>query len=438
MGLREGLKAIFNRIKNAVFLDKAELNGIIKELQKTLITSDVDVTLVMDFTKEIKQKAFREDLKVIEKKELLTKFIYDEIVRILGEKEYELKLNKGARVLLIGLYGSGKTTTTVKLAHFYAKQGFRTCVVGLDVHRPAAQEQLEQYARKNNIKAFVSLEKDPLKIWKLFEKEIKKFDIAFIDSAGRDALDEDLIKEIKDIYNEISPTHVLLIIPADIGQIARKQAEFFSKAIRIDGIILTRMDGTAKAGGALASCKQANSKVYFIGVGEKVNDIERFDPKQYVSRLLGLGDLKSLLEKIQLSLGEKEKKALVSEEGKFTLLNFYEQILAMQKLGSFKKIVDFIPGLSNINIPPGLIDIQEKKLKRWKTAIDSMTKLERENPEIITGSRLARISKGSNVPISEIKELLRQYKLVKEFSEGFSEKKISKLSKLAKRFGLNL
>ncbi|MCM8804931.1 MAG: signal recognition particle receptor subunit alpha [Candidatus Omnitrophica bacterium] len=433
MGLKEGLKAIFNRIKNAVFLDKAELDGIIKELEKTMLASDVDVSLVMNLSQEIKRRALREDLKTLEKKELLTKFIYDEIIKILGEKNYELKLEKGSKVLLIGLYGCGKTTTTVKLANFYSKQGFKTCVVGLDVHRPAAQEQLEQLARKNNIKAFVSKESDPIKIWKNYENEIKKFDIAFIDSAGRDALDENLIKEIKNIYNFILPTYVLLIIPADIGQIAKKQAEFFSKAIKIDGIVLTRMDGTAKAGGALASCKQANAKVYFIGVGEKINDIERFDPKQYVSRLLGLGDLQSLLEKIRITLGEKEKKAIVSED-KFTLLNFYEQICAMQKLGSFKKLLDFIPGLSNMNIPSGLIDIQEKKLKQWKAAIDSMTKLERESPEIITGSRLSRISKGSHVPISEIKELLRQYKLVKEFSTGISEKKISKL---AKRFGLN-
>jgi len=437
MSFKEGLKSVFNRIKNAIFLDKSEIDGIIKELQKALIASDVDVELVFSLTKAVKEAALKENIKAVEKKELLTKLIYDEIIKILGEKGYELKLEKGSRILLIGLYGSGKTTTTVKLAYYYAKRGLKTCVIGLDVHRPAAPEQLEQYAKKSNIKSFILKdEKDPIKIWKAYKDEIKKFDAVFIDSAGRDALDEKLINEIKKIYKEIAPTTTLLVIPGDLGQGARKQAEFFSKALRIDGIILTRMDGTAKAGGALASCKQANAKVYFIGVGEKVNDIESFEPDSYVSRLLGLGDLKSLLERVQLSLGEKEKAKIETrlKEGKFTLLDLYEQLTAMQKMGSLKKIMEFIPGLSSMKLPPGLIDVQEKRLTHWKYAIDSMTKAERENPEIITSSRLARISKGSNVPISEIKELLKQHKLVKEFfvgakSGGFDEKKIAKMAK---------
>ncbi len=433
MGLKESLHSIFNRIKNAIFLDKAEIEGIMKELQKALLESDVDVELVLELIKKIKEKAFKEDLKAVEKKELLTRLIYEEIVNIIGEKKYELKLDKGTKVLLIGLYGSGKTTTAVKLANYYSKQGLKTCVVGLDVHRPAASEQLEQYAKKSNIKSLVLKdEKDPIKIWKKFEQELKKFDAVFIDSAGRDALDEKLIAEIKMIYNEIKPTHTLLVIPADIGQAAKKQAEFFSKAIKIDGIILTRMDGTAKAGGALASCKQTNAKVYFIGVGEKVNDIESFDPKGYVSRLLGLGDLKSLIEKIQISISEKEKKRMEErlEEGKFSLTDLYEQLSAMQRMGSLRKLLEFVPGLSGFKLPPGLLDIQEKRLKQWKHAIDSMTKAERENPEIINSSRLARIAKGSHVPIGEIKELLRQYKLVKDFiGSGIDEKKMAKMYK---------
>jgi len=435
MGFADGIKKVFTKIKNAMFLDKKELDSIIKELQKTLIASDVDVGLVLEITRKIKSKVLESDLKNIEKRELLTKLIYDEIVKILGESKYELKLEKNDKVLLIGLYGSGKTTTTVKLAFYYAKRGFKTAVVGLDVHRPAASEQLEQYAKKVNIKAFTDAkEKDPVKIWKKFEKELSKYDIVFIDSAGRDAMDKELIEEIKKIAKEIKPSHTLLIIPADIGQAAKKQAEFFSKALNIDGVILTRMDGTAKAGGALSSCKEVNAKVYFIGVGEKPNDIEIFDPKKYVARILGLGDLESLLEKIQLSVGEKEKKKIEErlKEGKFTLVDFYEQIKAMQKMGSLRKLMEFIPGLSNMKIPSSLIDVQEKKLKHWKYAIDSMTPEERENPEIINSSRLSRISRGSHVPISEIKELLKQYKVLKEFLGGGIDEK--KMQRLARKF----
>lgn len=433
MGLAEGIKKIFTKIKNTIFLDKKELDEIIKDFQKVLIESDIDVELVNEITKNIKKKILESDLKNIEKKELLTKLIYDEIINILGEKKHELEIKKGDKILLIGLYGSGKTTTTVKLAFYYSKKGFKTCVISLDTHRPAAQEQISQFAKKANIKYFIDInEKDPIKIWKKFEDKLKYYDVIFIDSAGRDALNEDLINEIKIINKEIKPTHTLIVIPADIGQAAKKQAEYFTKALNIDGVILTRMDGTAKAGGALASCKIANCKVYFIGVGEKVNEIELFDPKKYVSRILGLGDLESLIEKIKIV--SEEKKVETKKEEKFSLLDFYEQITTMQKIGPFRKIIEFVPGIGNINIPPTLLDMQEKKIKHWKYAIDSMTPEERENPEILDSSRIARISKGSHVPVNEIKEMLKQYKILKEFVGSKIDEK--KIMKLARRFRL--
>lgn len=437
MGFKESLIGIFNRIKNAVFIDKKELDNIIKELQKALISSDVDVELIIKISEKIKKEALRQDLSEIEKKELLTRLVYEEIIEILGGEKKEFKLGKNEKVLLIGLYGSGKTTSTVKLANYYNKKGLRCCVIGLDVHRPAAQEQLLQYAKKHNIQAFIDLnEKNPVKIWETFKEKIQKFDIVFIDSAGRDAMDKNLIDEIKKIVEIIKPSKTLLVISADIGQAAKKQAEFFSKAINIDGIMLTKMDGTAKAGGALASCKMTNTSVYFIGVGEKVNDIETFDARQYTSRLLGLGDLKTLVEKIQLSIEEEQRKKIEEslKEKKFTINDFYEQILAMQKVGSLKKIMEFIP-ISGINLPPGLLEIQEKKLQRWKYAIDSMTKKEKENPGIINNERMTRISKGSHVPIAEIKEMLKLYKTVKEFfSSKIDEKKIVRMTKKFKLF----
>ncbi len=442
------LKKTTEKLAGAIFIDKKIIEDIIKDLKYSLLEADVDVKIVNDLCEKIRKKA-QEKISGLEKKEHIIKLIHDELVEILGKEEYEIKIDKKKKpfkIMLLGLYGSGKTTTAAKLGFYYSKRGYKTCLIGLDVHRPAAPEQLEQMAKKANLPYLIDKEeKQAGKIWKKFETKIKKYNLVIIDTAGRDVLSNALINELKALYREIKPDFVFLVMPADIGKAASKQAQGFAKTGKINGVIITRLDGTAKGGGALVSCAKTNAKVIFVGTGEKLQDIERFDPSSFVSRLLGMGDLKALIEKAKLAIEEKEKKKMKArlEEGKFTLTDLYDQIKAMQSMGPLSKIADMIPGLGGLKTKtPGLFDVQESKMKRWRYAIDSMTKEERENPEILNSSRIARISKGSNVSTSDIKELIKQYKLVKGFMSGAQKMKLGTgqidkktLQKLAKKFG---
>ena len=435
--LKLGVKNIIDKVKNSIFIDRKLIEEIVKELQRSLLQADVDVELVLKLTEEIKKEVITKKTNV-EKKELLIKLVHDKLIEILGSKEYNLKLEKkkNQTIMLVGLYGSGKTTSSAKIALYYKKRGFKTCMVGLDIHRPAAIEQLKQLAEKIDVPVFYEKGKDAVKIWKSIRQKIKLYDIVIIDTAGRHSLDESLVNEIKQLHKEVHPTHTLLVIPADIGKTAKTQAKKFAE-VGIDGVIITRMDGSAKGGGAITSCKEANAKVMFIGTGEKLNDIETFSPTRFVSRVLGFGDLTSLIEKINLALESKDKKRLekIKQNG-FTLEDFYEQIKSMQKMGPLSKIAELIPGLGNFKIPKGMFKVQEEKLKKWKYAIDSMTPKERANPEKIDSSRIQRIAKGAHITTTEIRELLKQYKLIKQMlGKGMDEKKISRL---AGRFGLKV
>jgi signal recognition particle subunit SRP54 len=421
--LGEGLRNITKKISGVIFFDKNTIEGIVRELQKILLESDVDIKLAYELGEKIKRLAGNEKIKGIERKEQLIKLIHDEVVSLVGGEKHELIIDKKIKpyqIMMLGLYASGKTTTTSKLAFYYKKRGFKVCMIGLDVHRPAAPEQLEQLGKKIDVATFINKnEKNPIKIYKEFENKIKEYDLCLVDTAGRDALDKELIEEIKDIKSAIKPNEVLLVLPADIGQAAKKQTSEFQKACSVSGVIITRMDGTGKAGGALVACKETNSKVYFIGTGEHVSDLELFNPKNFVSRLLGMGDIEALVEKVQAAAepGNKSKKRL--EEGKFTLLDMYEQIKSMQNIGPMNKLTELIPGMEALKekLSGDLLDKQGDKIKRWKNAMDSMTLEEIENPEILekeTG-RISRISKGSGVKGSEIRELLSQHKLLKSF-----------------------
>ncbi len=320
-------------------------------------------------------------------------------------------------------------------------------MLGLDVHRPAAPEQLEQLGEKIKIPVFIDKkEKNPLKIYNKFKKQLEKHDLILVDTAGRHSLDKDLIKEIKTLEKEIKPDYVLLIMPADIGQAAKQQASEFQKACKINGVMITRMDSSAKGGGALTACTEVNAPVFFIGTGEKMPDIETFSPSSFISRILGLGDLESLVEKVKTATGldekkqEKLKKKL--EEGKFNLRDLQEQLKSMKSLGPLNKIAEMIPGLGKAKIPEGLLGAQEDKIKKWEHIINSMTEEEINNPEILEKqtSRLQRIAKGSGTSTTDIRQLLKQYKLLKEFTSGEMpdlEKGLSQkqMQKLAKKFG---
>lgn len=449
--LGDTLKNAIKKIAGAVFVDTKLVDEICRELQRALLEADVDTKTVQRLIEKIKGKA-QEKVQGLEKKEHLIKLIHDELIEILGKESKEIKPDKKQKpfkIMLLGLYGCGKTTTAAKLAFYYSKRGFKTCLLGLDVHRPAAPEQLEQLAKKANLPYFVDKEeKNSLAIWKKFQGKLKHYDLVIIDTAGRDVLNNALIHEINSLYHEIRPELVILTIAADIGKASSNQAQGFKKACPVNGVIVTRLDGTAKGGGALVSCAETNSNVLFIGTGEKLQDIETFDPSSFVSRLLGMGDIRGLLEKAKLAVEEKEQKKMKTrlEEGKFTLSDLYDQLKAMQSIGPLNKIAEMIPGLGSVKTKmPGMFDVQEAKMKRWKYAIDSMTPSERENPELLNSNRIARISKGSNVPTNEIRELIKQYKIIKELVSGASAKGMEGLAsgqidqktlqKLAKKFG---
>ncbi len=445
--LGNALKKATNRISNAIFLDKNLIDGIIRDLQRALIEADVNIPLVKELSEKIRKVAFDEKVKGIEKKEHLIKTLHDELIKILGEeKKLKLKPKGQTKIMLVGLYAAGKTTTVAKIGNYFQKRGKKVALVGLDVHRPAAKEQLIQLGEQNKLKVYTEMEeKNPLKIWKKFQKEIKKYDLVIIDTAGRHDLDKELTKEIKELNKQIKPDETILVMPGDIGQAAKNQAEKFCDALKITGTIITRMDSTAKGGGALTACAETKSGVYFITTGEKINDIEQFNPKSFLSRLLGMGDLQSLIEKVKSIMDEKKQKKIEEtlKEGKLSLEDVIEQVKSMNSLGGFDKIKSMVPGLGNAKIPKNLLENQQKKVTKWEHIIKSMTPSEKENPGKIKEetSRIGRIAKGAGVKNSEVRGLLKQYELLSEMvkdskgfdlSQGMNPKQ---MQKILRKFG---
>jgi len=444
--LSQTLKRTTDRIANAIFLDKKLLDSLVNDLQRALIEADVNIQLVLQLTKKIKTLGSNEKISGIEKKEHLIKLLHDELIEILGEKK-SLDLSKKNTIMLVGLYGSGKTTTIGKLASYYSKRGKTVAALGLDVHRPAAPEQLLQIFNKLKLPVFIDKEeKDPKKIYNKFKKELSSFDLVLIDTAGRDALSSDLIKEIKSLSSLIKPTETLLIMPADIGQAAKEQAKAFKDSAKVTGVIITRMDSTAKAGGALTACAEVKAPVVFLGTGEKPQDLETFDPESFLSRLLGMGDLPSLMEKIHSVVNKKdiEKQQANLSQGKLTMTDLIQQIETMGSLGGLDKITSMIPGLGKAkdSLTQDQLDSQEAKIKQYKNIFDSMTPQERDDPSLLEKqtSRIQRIAKGSGTTTTQVRALLKQYKMLSELiksqsqiTEGNLDQKT--IMKLAKKFG---
>jgi len=429
-------KEILNKVAKSIFVDDKLINELIKEIQRALLSADVNVQLVSELTKLIKERALKEKTKLDQRTQLVN-IVYEELTKFLGDEKSELDIIKKNpfKIMIVGIYGSGKTTTLSKLANYYKKRGYKVAALALDVHRPAAIDQLEQLCNKLKVDCFVDRkEKNPVKIYKELSDKYKKYDILFIDTAGRDSLDKELIKEIKELNEEIKPDEKILVISADIGQAAQELAKGFHENLGVTSVIVSKLDGTARAGGALTGTAATGAKVKFIGVGEKVDDLETFNPKGFVSRLLGMGDLEALLEKAKDVLDEEKvgdiKERLTS--GEFNLNDLYEQMMAMKKMGPLNKIMEMIPGFSGMKMPKEALQVQEGKLTKWKIAMDSMTKKEREFPDIIDGDRIKRISKGSGVPESEIRDLLKQYKMAKKMMKVMKGKDPEKMLKRGK------
>ncbi len=432
--LGSSLRSTLEKVAKSLFVDESLVNELVKDIQRALLKADVDVKLVFELSEDIKKRALKEETPAgISKKEYLVKIVYEELVKFLGEEEKTITIKKKpTKIMLVGLFGSGKTTTTAKLGRFYQKRGFKVALVQTDTYRPAALEQLKQLVERVGITVFGAKD-DAVKIYEKYEKEYSKFDVVIVDTAGRDALNDELIDELNRLNKKVEPDETLLVLSADIGQAAQEQARKFSETVNVSGVILTKLDGTAKGGGALTACSITDAKVVFVGVGEKLDDLEKFRPKNFVGRLLGMGDIEALLEKAQHAISEEKAEDLSKRflKGEFNLLDLYEQMEAMSNMGPLKKVMEMIPGMAKL--PDNFVEVQQERLVLWRHAMDSMTKQELEEPEIINADRIERISHGSGVPASEIRALLKQHKQSKKMAKmlkgGDPERLMKKLQK---------
>ncbi len=433
--LGESLRNALQKVARSIFVDDAAVNELVKELQRALLQADVNVKLVFSLSQRIKERVLKEETPGgLTKREFLVKVVYEELVKFLGGEESQIDASSiPTMIMLSGLFGSGKTTTAGKLARYFSKRGMKVALVQLDVYRPAALDQLQQLGKQIGVPVFGDKsQKDPLKIFSSCQNELRKFDVVIVDTAGRDALSTDLIAELKAVAAAVQPNENLLVISADIGQAAERQATAFHDACKITGVIVTKLEGTAKGGGALSACSVSGAPIKFVGVGEKIEDLEKFNPKGFVGRLLGMGDIEALLEKAKEAVTEEEAKDISEKflKGEFTLLDLYEQMKAIKKMGPIAKVMEMIPGFGQLKLPKDMLEVQEGKLKKWKFAMDSMTKKELEDPEIMTSDRMERIAKGAGISTGEVKDLLKQYrqskKVVKMF-KGASPKKMQQM-----------
>ncbi len=435
--LSERLRSVVKKILGSSNIDEKLVEEVVREIQRSLIEADVNVKLVFEISERIKTRALKENpLPGLTQREHLVKVIYDELVSITGEKPQILL--KPCKIMLIGLFGSGKTTTAGKLALWYKKRGLKPALVGCDIHRPAAMDQLEQVAKQVSVPYFVSKElKDACAIAKRGIEKMKKAEVLIFDTAGRDALDEELAEELKKLKEVIKPEEVLLVIPADIGQVAKTQAEEFNRLVGITGVIITKLDGTAKGGGAITACAVSKAQIKFIGFGEKLDAFDVFDPKRFVSRLLGMGDIEALLEKVKEAIPKEKAKTMEEKllSGKFDLNDFKEQFLSLQKMGPLSSILEAIPGFG-LTLPKNLdLSKEEKRIKKWCAIIDSMTKEERANPAILNESRIKRIARGSGTTENDVKELLKAYEQAKNVAKMLRGRG---MMKFLRKFGLKL
>ena len=419
--LSDSLKETVRKIAMSNKIDKHTVDEIVRDIQRALIQADVKISLVKELSNRIRERSLKEKL-VLNPREHVIKVVYEELMSILGNAvEVPLAAQK---IMMVGLHGTGKTSTCAKLARYFQKKGLKPAVICADVYRPAASDQLRQLCDRMGVPFYDAANlpegKGVVEIVKAGVKEFDKHDVTIIDTAGRHALEEEMIEEISAIRTEVEPEQRILVLDASIGQQASVQARAFDDAIGITGIIITKMDGTAKGGGALSAVSETNSGVAFLGTGETLDDLEKFESDRFVSRMLGMGDIKSLIEKAEESLTEEDIDADILK-GKFTLNDLYKQLEALKKMGPFKKLMEMLPlGGLGVDINDSMYQVTEDKLKIFKVIMDSMTKNERNEPKIIDGSRVKRIARGSGTTTAEVSELLKYHKMMQKMMKSMS------------------
>lgn len=417
--LTKNLTKIFEKLKNRGTISESDLDETLREIRIALLEADVSLSVIKDFLAKIRATALGQNIiKSISPGQMIIKIIHDELVSLLKSSDEEMLLkinvNPPAKILMIGLQGSGKTTTSAKLALFLKKQKKSVLLVSTDIYRPAAREQLEILGSKISVNTLPIVEQESvLSIVERAEIESKRgmYDVVIYDTAGRLHIDSDLIDELKLMKEKISPSESLLVVDSLIGQDSVNVAKEFNNAVGITGVILTRIDGDGRGGAAVSIKHVTNAPIKFVGIGEKVEALEPFDPERIASRILGKGDIVSLVEKaIQVSDQEEmEKVAKRMQAGKFDLTDYYSQLNNLQKMGGVTSILGMLPGMANLSEKISADKLSDKPLKRQLAIINSMTKLEKRRPEILGASRKRRIATGSGTSVPEVNKLLKQY-----------------------------
>jgi len=428
--LTNKLETIFSKLKSAPSLNEEQVDISLKEIRLALLEADVALSVTKEFIEKVKSKALgQEILKSISPGQMIVKIVYDELVNFLGEKNQELNLNVSppACILLVGLQGSGKTTSAAKLANLVKKKyNKKVFLVSLDVYRPAAQEQLKVLAEANQISHLPAINgQQPLDITKraLNAATLNGSDVIIFDTAGRTQVDLMMMNEIKQIKSLVKPTETVLVADSLTGQIAANVAKEFDKILDISSIILTRIDGDGRGGAALSMKHVTNKPIKYIGVGEKIDDLELFHPERIANRILGMGDVVSLVEKV--SEGIDEEKLKKDEEqlkkGLFTLDSYLSQLRQMKKMGGMEGVLSLLPGVNKIKKQMENASIDEKIITTNEAIILSMTKRERKDPKVINGSRKKRIAIGAGADISTINKLLKQFKMMSDMMKKMSQ-----------------
>ena len=430
--LTNKLEKVFSKLKSAPSLTEEQVDFGLKEIRLALLEADVALPVVKEFISNIKPKTIgQEIIRSTSPGQMIVKIVYDELVLILGSENEELNLNAvpPVSILLVGLQGSGKTTSAAKLAKLIEqKNKKKVMLVSLDIYRPAAQEQLKLLAESNGIQCLPIIEKQqPVDITKraLNAANLNGSDVIIFDTAGRTQIDLPMMSEIKQVKELTNPAETFLVADSLTGQIAVNVAKEFDTVVNLSSIILTRVDGDARGGAALSMKHVTGKPIKYIGVGEKISDFELFHPDRLANRILGMGDVVTLVEKAAQNLGEEKLKKNEEElkKGIFTMDTYLSQLRQMKKMGGMEGVMSMLPGANKMKEKMDQANIDEKMLIENEALILSMTKKEKENPKIISGSRRKRIAKGSGVDVSKINKLLKQFKMMSDMMKKMSEGK---------------